>query len=316
MASIDIAHLSPDLPFGAIVRGLDAQDLEQDEVRRTLRETLEDRGLILFKDLERSTDLQVELSLVFGPLQNHPLKAIPRVDGEKAHPGLIDIYVHPDDASIVELDGKPLSCWTPWHFDSSYTKEICRAGVLRAIDIPPEGGMTGFADGVQLYNDVSPDLRARFEALRILYDPHMLLSNQRFGMPKNWRYLNLATDGRKLLETTAGSPRSVHPAVWERRSGQRVLHVSCQTAAGIYGDETPEGDALLEGLFQEMAAKMTPYWHRWEPNDMVVFDNWRFIHAISGNDPKYQRRMHRTTIEGDYGLGRFETEARAEDAMA
>ena len=53
---------------------------------------------------------------------------------------------------------------------------------------------------------------------------------------------------------------------------------------------------------------MEPYWHQWRPNDMVIFDNWRFIHAISGNDPKHLRRMHRTTIEGDYGLGRFESE--------
>jgi taurine dioxygenase len=308
MSLIQVGPLKDGLSFGATVSGISWETLKDAGVRRELAEILEDRGLILFEGVERSTPLQVELSQVFGPLENHPLKAIARVDGDNL-PGVIDIHVHPDDASIVELNGRQLSCWAPWHFDSAYTKLLCRAGILRALDIPPEGGMTGFVDGIQLYEAVSPELRARFEDLEIVYDPNLLLSNLRFGMPKGWRYVRLDAGGVKLLETTQNAPRSVHPAIWTRPSGERVLHVSWQNAAGIHGRQDAEGDALLESLYQEMAAKMTPYWHQWRPHDMVVFDNWRFIHAISGNDPKYERRMHRTTIEGDYGLGRFEHEA-------
>jgi taurine dioxygenase len=68
----------------------------------------------------------------------------------------------------------------------------------------------------------------------------------------------------------------------------------------------PEGDALLEALCQEMCACMTPYRHSWKPTDMVIWDNWRFIHSVGGNPPQYERRMQRTTIGGDYGLGRME----------
>ena len=32
----------------------------------------------------------------------------------------------------------------------------------------------------------------------------------------------------------------------------------------------------------------------------------RLQRPAEGCDPQYQRRMHRTTIKGDYGLGRFE----------
>ena len=39
---------------------------------------------------------------------------------------------------------------------------------------------------------------------------------------------------------------------------------------------------------------------------MVIWDNHRMLHAVEGCDPTYERRMHRTTITGDYGLGRFE----------
>jgi taurine dioxygenase len=39
---------------------------------------------------------------------------------------------------------------------------------------------------------------------------------------------------------------------------------------------------------------------------MLIWDNWRMLHSVSGCDPKYPRRMQRTTIKGDYGLGYFE----------
>ena len=77
-------------------------------------------------------------------------------------------------------------------------------------------------------------------------------------------------------------------------------------AVGIEGMETPEGDALLEHVCQEMIAGIDAYWHQWNTSDMVIWDNWRMLHAVSGSDPKYERRMQRTTIKGDYGLGYFE----------
>ena len=55
-----------------------------------------------------------------------------------------------------------------------------------------------------------------------------------------------------------------------------------------------------------MYKKIVPYWHDWELTDLVIWDNLRMFHSVEGCDPKYERRMHRTTIKGDYGLGRFE----------
>ena len=102
-------------------------------------------------------------------------------------------------------------------------------------------------------------------------------------------------------------------AVWTRSTGQRVLHVSPWMAKGIQGREDPEGDALLAEVCDAIveAAEELSYFHRWEPTDMVIWDNWRCLHRVSGMAPEHNRCMHRTTIAGDYGLGRFETEARA-----
>ena len=78
---------------------------------------------------------------------------------------------------------------------------------------------------------------------------------------------------------------------------------------------SPQGlQTLLESLCQEMYAKMRPYRHAWSPTDMVIWDNWRFIHSVGGHPPKYPRTMQRTTINGDYGLGRLEDPGAASPA--
>ena len=42
---------------------------------------------------------------------------------------------------------------------------------------------------------------------------------------------------------------------------------------------------------------------------MLIWDNWRMLHSVTGHDPGVTRCIHRTTIKGDYGLGRFESNA-------
>ena len=108
-----------------------------------------------------------------------------------------------------------------------------------------------------------------------------------------------------------GRPARSTPRSGRARSGEKVLHVSPWMAKGIEGREDADGDALLTAVCDEIveAAKDLSYFHRWQPTDMLIWDNWRCLHSVSGMAPEHSRCMHRTTIEGDYGLGRFETSA-------
>ena len=305
MTTIKVRPLADDLSFGARITGVTSENSTDEAVRVEVNAVFEDRGMIVFEDMEPSDRMQTALSDVFGSLQDHALKGLPRVD-QDAMPGVVEFNFEPGQCDVFEVNGTPLSSWVNWHFDACYTDKLNRAGVLRALEITPEGGTTGFADGIQLYGAVSPELRARFEDLNVLYHSHMLFMNQRFGAAKHFKIIQLSEVLSNLLEQTKDATRSIHPAIWMRASGEKVLHVSPWQAAGIEGHENPEGDALLEELCQEIYTKMTPYIHSWKPTDMIIWDNWRFIHSVSGHKPEYTRRMHRTTIAGDYGLGRFE----------
>lgn len=309
MAAINVKPLRDDLSFGSRVTGISMDVLKEEGVRQQLREIFEDRGLIVFEEVEPSQALHVELSNVFGPLKDHPVPTVARVDQENM-PGVIDMRHDLEKAGVWEIDGRLVSSWLPWHFDHCYNNELNRAGVLRAIDIPPEGGLTGFADGIELYRDLSAELREKIEGKNVIYTLDMRYTKMRFGRPTSFREIKPMQGHIDMLDYAHSLPRAIHPAVWSRENGEKVLHVSPWMAVGIEDHEDPEGDKLLDAVCQEIRLKAKAYFHKWKPTDMLIWDNWRLLHSVGGHDPKIPRRMQRTTIKGDYGLGRFEGNAR------
>jgi taurine dioxygenase len=303
MGAIEVRALQDDLPFGARIGGVTSGNLGDESVRRQLNDVFEQRGMIVFEGVEPSGKLQVQLSEVFGPLKDHPVKLVERVD-QTTMPGVITIRTDPN-ACIVEIDGERLMNWQPWHFDHSYNNELNRAGVLRPDTIASKGGATGFADGVQIYRDMDAKLREQAEKISVLYTLELHYARQMFGLPKTFR--EIQPKGDKLLEFAKTLPRAIHPAVWKRRTGEKVVHLSPYGARGIEGMESAAGHALLREIWEEVERSLQPYYHQWKPTDMLIWDNWRMLHMACGCDPDCNRVMHRTTIKGDYGLGRWET---------
>ena len=227
-------------------------------------------------------------------------------------PGVVRIHSPGGTGGLVELAGKQLSHWLPWHFDHAYDDELNYAGILRATQIVPEGGLTGFADGIALYNAFPKDLLARIEGQTSIYTLNTQYETMRFGRPADFAVLRPKPTPPGFEEEARRMPRALHPAVWTRASGEKVLHLSPWMAEGIVGMENAEGDALLEEVCQTInaLARELSYHHRWRPTDMAIWDNTRCLHCVSGHDPALDRTMQRTTIKGDYGLGRFENDAR------
>ena len=307
MTAIAIDPLPGDLPFGVRISGVTYDALKDEAVRADLLRAFETAGLIHFAGVEPSNRMQVALSLVFGSLKDHPVEAVDKVDPETMG-GAIKIGCDPADADIVEIDGKAYSSWLPWHFDHCYNNELNRAGVLRALEITPNGGQTCFFDCVELYRRMPRELLARIENESILYSLDMQPDHIRFGRPQNFRVLQVDPKQLAIFEQARDYPRAVHPAVWTRASGEKVLHLSPWMAEGIEGKETPDGDALLEEVSRAIIriAEDGAYVHNWQPTDMLIWDNWRMLHRVTGCTPPHPRSIYRTTIRGDYGLGRFE----------
>ena len=264
---------------------------------------------MIFEDVEPTPKMQVAVSNAFGRLKDHPSQAVARAEGDDML-GVIEMRHEPNQPGTVLLDGELIAQWLPWHFDHCYNDQLNRAGVLRAVEVPPVGGLTGFVDGIALYDAISPWVRDRIEGETVIYAMDVIMENLRFGRPERFVEVEPGAQATAVMAEFEGRPRALHPAVWTRSSGQKVLHVSPWMAKGIEGREDPDGEALLAAVCDEIvdAAEDLSYFHRWQPTDMVIWDNWRCLHRVSGMSPEHSRCMHRTTIEGDYGLGRFESE--------
>ncbi|MGB8365801.1 MAG: TauD/TfdA dioxygenase family protein [Rhizomicrobium sp.] len=311
MAGIKVRNLRDDLCFGSIVEGVNWETLADEAVRAELNAIFEDRGMIVFEGVEPTGKMQVAISKVFGPLKDHPTKTTTRTAEDLAE-GVIDMHYKPSDDpdnvdGLVEIDGRRLARFSPWHFDHCYNDELNYAGVLRAPINAPVGGRTGFADGIELYKAFPAGLLAKIEKLNVIYTLDTRLSKMRFGV--NFKPLGEPPQTAALLKEVAIFPRAMHPAVWTRSTGEKVLHVGPWMAVGIEGHEDTEGDALFDEVchtINRLATGPRAYWHDWKETDMVIWDNWRMLHAVEGCDAKYERRTQRTTIKGDYGLGYFE----------
>lgn len=303
------APVSPNLDFGVIVTGLRMRDLDDEAIRARLRELWIKEGVIVFRDMVDDPgeveDAQIALSLCFGPLAEHPLKTF-----EASKPALAVLKITPEHGHVCEVEGKLRGGWLPWHSDLVYMDKVNRGGILAPVQLPRSGGQTGFIDQISAYQRVPDELKARIEDLYVEYKLDLDVGRQRFGKRPGAKLAREGGQFAKIMARVDDYPSVLHPMVYSQaETGKKVLNVSPWFALGIDGMEKEEGDKLLSEIVDICVDADNAYFHEWMPNDLVLWDNWRMLHCAEGIDPSETRIMKRTTIEGDYALGRLKEPA-------
>jgi len=287
-----------DHAFGARVRGISDKSLKDKGVRRHLRGLLAENGLIILEGVEPSHRLQVSVGEVFGTVKHYPADQRGKI-GDEEVPGIGEMVSAPEKCTVVEVDGERLSNWMPWHFDQCYNESPNIARVLRCGRLSA-GGMTGFLDGVELYQKLDPEIRSQIETCSVTYALNLALEHLRFGRPAGFRVVR-----KPQVTDPAGSGADLQTAtqraVRTAATGHKVLLVSPWMATGIAGRADASGDALLEAVVQEILAlsRSLAYFHTWQLSDMLVWDNLRILHSSSGTDPALTRIMYRTTVSAN-----------------
>jgi taurine dioxygenase len=192
---------------------------------------------------------------------------------------------------------------------------INRGGILRPVRLPGRLGQTGFIDKIAAYASLPDRLKQRIDGLEIVYKYDLDPARQRFGRTADVTVERFTPGVLSIQNRLDDFPRVVHPLVYvQRETGRKVLNLSPWFAVGIAGMMDAAGDALLEEVARHIVDDADVYLHDWASDDMVLWDNWRVLHSATGSPADQERWMLRTTIEGDYGLGR--PEDRAIDAAA
>lgn len=287
--------------FGAVISDLTPEQIRDASVRRRLYDLWIDKGVIVFRGL-KDLDTQIHLSEIYGKPEIHPL--LVGIERPREHFVIAEIDYVEEDGDLYEIGGELRGGYLPWHFDLAYMDRINRGGILRAAVLPQRGGETGFIDRISAYDALPPGLQRRIAGLRVIHRFIADATKARFGDRPD-KCLNLSRNIALALEHPSVQQPVTHPMVYtQKETGRTVLNVSPWHAVAIEGMENEEGDALLGEVIDHMIRPELAYFHRWQQDDMVLWDNWRMLHCACGVPPGEQRKMRRTTIAGDYALGR------------
>lgn len=300
-ASLDRRELKPGLGFGRRIAGLRLADLDDPAIREELRRIWIQDGLVVFTDTDGSAEFHVALSRVFGDLEQHPVREL----WTEGTPELITIGFDPDKERVLEVDGVRTGAWLAWHSDLIYMPRINHGGILRMVRKTSRGGETGFLDRILAYELLSERLKAAIAELSVVYRISVYHHETRYGTKSKVRTLRTSEFQRRVSERMDRDfPPVSHPLVYvQAETGRKVLNLSPYFALHIDGHDDPAGHALLQELVDHIET-CPAYFHDWQPGDLVLWDNWRMVHSVKAAPADEVRIVQRTTIAGDYGLGR------------
>ncbi len=286
--------------IGVEVLGLDlSKDIDSDTADR-LYTAWQSAGIMLFRSIGTTPERQLNLSRVFGELEVHPIENIRLED----YPELI--WLANKDATSAPLyyyDDVPTVSRIPWHSDLVYTTTPNRGALLRMVDMPAQGGQTGWIDTAAAYEALDNETKKLIEDKEGLFQFILNPCDMRFGR------MNVKRDDNSNKTNEANFypdfPDIAHPLVWTHpETGKKSLAVSPLHLRSMVGNENAEADALLNKLVDHATSGEFTYIHQWQPNDMVLWDNWRTMHCALGHPPELKRMVHRTTIKGSHAFGR------------
>ncbi len=239
-----------------------------------IRTLLEQRGVLLFRGIEFNDEEEIAFAATLGSLREefgHRIMAI--TPDKKINPVFADYF----EANIF------------WHFDGAWEDVPPLASILTPKVLAPAGGETEFADAYAAYENLP---EADKKILRELKAVHTMeaaigsaIANPTGDQVRAWR----------------NYPIRIHPLVWHHRSGRKSLALS-STISHVLDMDRVDSDSLLRRLMAFATKREYVYQHRWQMNDVLMWNNTGTLHRVLPFDKSSGRRLQRVTVLGEEPL--------------
>jgi taurine dioxygenase len=261
------------------VVGLRLWEPIHDSTLNELRALWARHPLLVFRRQALSEDELADFSALFGPLER-----IVRTDWASR--------VRPEVGVISNLkdgQGKPIGGLgdgeIQWHSDQSYMQNPATGAMLYALELPPEGGATLWADLSAAYAGLPDRLKRAVEGRCAIFDYTKRLAGYQ------------GVDRVISEEAKRKTPPVLHPLVHTHPiTGRKALYLDATTAVGIDGMDKASGSALLEEVYDFATRPEFVYRHHWQVGDALLWDNGFTMHRREPFDPSARRLMKRTTM--------------------
>jgi taurine dioxygenase len=262
-------------PAGGVrILGADLSAPLSPALREAIRAAFLRHHVVVFPAQRLSREQQFAFTASFGEVERHEARG---AQG-KRH-GVAHVLANLDE------HGNPVARSSPagndhWHTDKPYRPAPPLLTTLYAVELPPAGGDTEFANTALAYAALPEATKRRIAGLRVVFSPRFVTDPQRRTMMDH-----------PLVRT--------HP-----ETGRQALYLG-NHAIGILGMPAAEGTALLDALLEHATQRQFVYTHRWSVGDLVMWDNRCLLHrAVANFDRSRHRRiMHRNIVRGTVPYG-------------
>jgi taurine dioxygenase len=271
--SLTLLPMTPTI--GAEVEGVDLTRPLDARTVSALRRALLDWKVLFFRDQDITTEQHLAFARNFGDLEVHPFAP--------QKPGYPEVLAITHDANSRGKENT-------WHSDVTWRLEPSLGSILRALEIPPVGGDTLFADMYAAYDGLSEDVKAKVEGRTAIHD----FVNFRKGMRKK------GLSEEEIAAFDRQYPKAEHPVIRTHpETGRKAIYVNAGFTQHIVGMDKAESDALLAHLYAQAAIPEYQCRFRWSKNAIAFWDNRSSQHYAASDYFPAVRRMERVTVIGD-----------------
>ncbi|WP_084420579.1 TauD/TfdA dioxygenase family protein [Henriciella litoralis] len=264
--------------LGAEIAGVSLADELSNEAFNKVHQAFLDHHVIFFRGQHDLTpEHHKAFGRRFGTLNVHPY-----VKGMADHPEIMEIIKEPEEKT--NFGGG-------WHTDMSFLEEPALGSILHAIEVPPYGGDTLWANQHMAYETLSDGLKETLSGLTAIHS-----AKGEYG-PKGQSAL-----GRQSMETSAApdAPEFEHPVVRTHpETGRKALYVNPAFTMRFKGWTRKESRPLLNYLFEHCQREEFTCRFRWEAGSVAFWDNRSTWHFALNDYQGHRRHMRRVTVDGD-----------------
>lgn len=245
-------------------------------------------AVLVFRGQKLTDAQQMAFSLNFGALENAK-------GGNVTKPGDHRLPTGMNDVSNLGKDQKPLARDSRqrlfnlgnmlWHSDSSFRATPAKYSLLSARIVNPKGGDTEFADMRAAYDALDDETKREIEGQ--ICEHSLMYSRGSLG------FLDYTDEEKQLFKPVRQRLVRTHPV-----TGRKSLYLSSH-AGTILGLPMPEARIILRDLTEHATQPRFVYVHKWNLDDLVVWDNRQTMHRGRRYDESQARDVRRTTVAGD-----------------
>ena len=263
---------------GARVTGVDLSAALDGETIAAIRAAWLEHHVLAFPDQAMDDDALERFTLAMGGFGTDPFFA--------PIPGRTNIA-----AILREADERTPLFAENWHSDWSFQAHPPAGTCLLAIEIPPHGGDTLFANQHAAWDALPPAKQAEWGELVAIHSARLAYApDGSYGTRDTGRSMDIRPGEEARAEQT-------HPLVPSHpETGRRGFYSTLGYVVGIDGMDDEDAFPLLREVAAWQSRDEFVYRHVWESGMLILWDNRSLLHRATGGYAGHRRELHRTTI--------------------